>query len=79
MKKLLIGLAAGAAVAYLAYKVSDEERREKLHRELDRFMRKSRRNMHNAMDMAHNQAEYLKGEACDYIEQGKKKVKSVLG
>lgn len=79
MKKLLLGLAAGATIAYLAYKVSDEERREKLLHDLDKFRRRSKRNINNAIDMARNQAEYLTEEAGDYVEQGKKKVKDIIG
>jgi len=79
MKKLLVGLTLGAAIAYVAYKLSDEERREKLSRDVNKLMRRSKRNLNNAIDVARNQAEYLSEEAGDYIEQGKKKVKGILG
>lgn len=70
MKRVLVGLALGAAVGYLVRKLQNDGKLDCFCDCTDDFFNKSKRDLKNVADGAKNQAEYLKDRLEDTI--GKK-------
>lgn len=75
MKKLFIGAAVGAALAYLFIKSQEDGGLDKLCDDVKDYSGKMKRNAKNAWDKGVNQAEYLKERAEDKIEMAQTKLK----
>lgn len=75
MKRLFIGAAVGAALAYLFMKSQEDGGLEKLCDDVKGYSGKVKRDAKNAWDKGVNQAEYLKDRVEDKIEMAQAKLK----
>jgi len=79
MKKILLGIVAGSALAYLAYRLAEEGKFDGLCDDANRIMGRTKKKIKDGIDMSVNQAEYLKDRAkykTDYIKEAIEKARS---
>lgn len=78
MKKILLGIVAGSALAYLAYRLAEEGKFDGLCDDANRILGKTKKRIKDGIDVSMNQAEYLKGRArykTEYIKDAIEKAR----
>lgn len=73
MKKVLVGATLGVAIGYFIRKMQEEKQFDKAADIIVDWAAKTKKKAKNVMDMAENEAEYLKEKATHAIEKGKAK------
>jgi len=78
MNKLLFGAIAGIATGYCIRKMQEEHKFDPIIDRANEWAEKAKKKAKNVVDMAQNEAEYVKGRADSFMGKEKAKVTTAM-
>lgn len=70
MKKVLLGAAVGAGLAYVVSKLHKQGKLDSFYDDVNKFANKAKRNFNIATDLGKNQVEYIKDRVDYKVNKG---------